>query len=167
MMEAIQIDASINPGNSGGPLVNINGKVIGVNSVKLVEDSVESMGFAIPIEVVMSQINKLEKGETIERPVIGISFYDVSKMSSSSEVNNLGVKSGVLVNDVEENSDAEKAGIKKNDVIIKIDGKTVKSSAHLQFLLYKHSIGDTVKVTVYRDSKEKELNLKLTNKIGE
>ncbi len=62
-MEVLQIDAAINPGNSGGPLVNINGEVIGVNSLKLVEDEIEGMGFAIPIELAMSTIDSLERGE--------------------------------------------------------------------------------------------------------
>ena len=156
MMEAIQIDASINPGNSGGPLVNINGEVIGVNSVKLVEKSIEGMGFAIPIEVAMSQISKLEKGEKIERPLIGISTYD---MTSTGK--------GLLVGNVSSGSDSEEAGLEKGDTILTFDGVKVKSSAHLKFLLYKHNIGDTIKMTVLRNDKEKELTIKLTHKIGD
>ena len=156
MMEAIQIDASINPGNSGGPLVNINGEVIGVNSVKLVESSIEGMGFAIPIEVAMSQISKLENGDVIERPLIGVSTYD----SNSSD-------SGIVVGGVQNGSDAEAAGLQQGDIIIKFDGTKVKNSAHLKFLLYKHSIGDSVKISIIRDGKEKELTLKLTHKIGD
>ncbi len=168
MMEAIQIDASINPGNSGGPLVNINGEVIGVNSVKLVESSVEGMGFAIPIEVAMSQVEKLEKGETIERPLIGVSLYDLDSASYyNSSLKTDGIKSGVIVNEVQSGSDAETAGLQKNDIITKVDGTTVKSSAHLKYLLYKHNIGDSVKITISRDGKEKELTLKLTHKVGD
>ncbi len=167
MMEAIQIDASINPGNSGGPLVNINGEVIGVNSVKLVESSIEGMGFAIPIEVAMSQVSKLENGETIERPLIGISSYDVSNASFIGRNLNNNIKSGVIVNYVQSGSDAEAAGLEQNDIITKVDGTVIKSSAHLKYLLYKHSIGDSVKLTVYRNDKEKELTLKLTHKIGD
>lgn len=170
MMEAIQIDASINPGNSGGPLVNINGEVIGINSVKLVESSVEGMGFAIPIEVAMSQIDKLEKGEAIERPVIGVSLYDLDSLpligNSDLKVNS-DVKSGVVVNSVEGGSDAEAAGLQRNDIITKVDGTTVKSSAHLKYLLYKHNIGDSVKLTIIRNGNEKELTLKLTHQIGD
>ena len=160
MMEAIQVDASINPGNSGGPLANINGEVIGVNSVKLVEDSIEGMGFAIPIEVAMSQVDKLEKGETIERPLIGVSTYD-SVNTFSSELQ------GIVVGAVQEGSDAEKAGLKIEVIIVKFVGVKVKSSAHLKYLLYKHSLGDEIKVVVKRDGKEKELTLKLTHKIGD
>ena len=168
VMEAIQIDASINPGNSGGPLANINGEVIGVNSVKLVENSIEGMGFAIPIEVAMSQITKLEKGETIERPLIGISSYDLSMAVYLGRTDiNSNIKNGVLVNSVQEGSDAAEAGILKDDIITKVDGKEVKSSAHLKYLLYKHEIGDSVKLTIYRENKEKELTLKLVHKIGD
>ncbi len=119
MMEAIQIDASINPGNSGGPLVNINGEVIGINSVKLVESSIEGMGFAIPIEVAMSQIDKLENGEAIARPVIGVSLYDLDSLplvgNSDLRVDD-SIKSGVVVNSVDSGSDAEAAGLQRNDI---------------------------------------------------
>lgn len=169
MMEAIQIDASINPGNSGGPLVNINGEVIGINSVKLVESSIEGMGFAIPIEVAMSQIDKLENGEAIARPVIGVTLYDLDSLpliGSNIDIDD-SVKSGVVVDSVERGSDAEAAGLQKDDVITKIDNVTVKGSAHLKYILYKHNIGDTVKLTIIRDGKEKELTLKLTHQIGD
>ena len=169
MMEAIQIDASINPGNSGGPLVNINGEVIGINSVKLVESSIEGMGFAIPIEVAMSQIDKLENGEAIARPVIGVTLYDLDSLpliGSNIDIDD-SVKSGVVVDSVERGSDAEAAGLQKDDVITKIDDETVKGSAHLKYILYKHNIGDTVKLTIIRDGKEKELTLKLTHQIGD
>lgn len=169
MMEAIQIDASINPGNSGGPLVNINGEVIGINSVKLVESSIEGMGFAIPIEVAMSQIDKLENGEAIARPVIGVTLYDLDSLpliGSNIDIDD-SVKSGVVVDSVEKGSDAEAAGLQKDDVITKIDDVTVKGSAHLKYILYKHNIGDTVKLTIIRDGKEKELTLKLTHQIGD
>lgn len=169
MMEAIQIDASINPGNSGGPLVDINGEVIGINSVKLVESSIEGMGFAIPIEVAMSQIDKLENGEAIARPVIGVTLYDLDSLpliGSNIDIDD-SVKSGVVVDSVERGSDAEAAGLQKDDVITKIDDVTVKGSAHLKYILYKHNIGDTVKLTIIRDGKEKELTLKLTHQIGD
>lgn len=170
MMEAIQIDASINPGNSGGPLVNINGEVIGVNSVKLVESSVEGMGFAIPIEVAMSQVEKLENGEEIVRPVIGVSLYDLDSLpligNSDLKIDS-SIKSGVVVNSVESGSDAEEAGLERNDIIIKVDGTSVKGSAHLKYLLYKHEIGDSVRLTIIRNGNEKELTLKLTHQLGD
>lgn len=169
MMEVIQIDAPINPGNSGGPLVNINGQVIGVNSVKLVESSIEGMGFSIPIEVAMSQVDKLEKGETIDRPIMGVSTYDVATALAYGRTDLVkgDVKKGVIINEVQGGSDAESAGLQKGDIIVKMDDTEVKSGAHLKYLLYKHGIGDSIKVTIMRDGKEKELTLKLTHKIGD
>ena len=78
VMNVLQVDAAINPGNSGGPLVNINGEVIGINSLKLVEDEIEGMGFAIPIEYAMKYVDDLEAGKEIERPLIGISMLNVT-----------------------------------------------------------------------------------------
>lgn len=169
MMEVIQIDAPINPGNSGGPLANINGEVIGVNSVKLVENSIEGMGFSIPIEIAMSQVDKLEKGEAIDRPLIGITTYDVEAAIAygRSDLINGDVKTGVIINEVISGGDAEEAGLKKGDIIVKIDDTSVKNAAHFKYLLFKHNIGDTVKLTVMRDGKEKDLSLKLKHKIGD
>lgn len=170
VMEAIQIDASINPGNSGGPLVNMNGQVIGVNSVKLVESSVEGMGFAIPIEVATAQLDKLENGKEVERPVIGVSLYDVNNIAALYQQGiklDDSIKNGVVVNSVEADSDADKAGLKAGDVILKIDGTDVRNSAHLKYILYKHNIGDSVKLTISRDGKERELTLQLTKRLGD
>ena len=165
MMEAIQTDASINPGNSGGPLVNINGEVIGVNSMKLASNEVEGMGFAIPIEVAMASIDKLENGEEIERPVLGVSMYDVSNTIMLYR-NNLrlddDITSGVVVAEVENGSAADNAGIERNDVITKMNGETVKNSSHLKFMLYKHEVGETIKLTINRDGKTIEKEVKLT-----
>ncbi len=165
VMEALQTDASINPGNSGGPLVNINGEVIGVNSMKLVTSEIEGMGFAIPIEVAMASIDKLEAGEEIERPVLGISMYDVSNTIMLYR-NNLklddSIKEGVVVAEVEEGSAAEKADIKTNDVIVKMDDKEISDSSHLKYELYKHEVGDTVTLTIIRGSKTIEKEVKLT-----
>lgn len=165
MMEAIQTDASINPGNSGGPLVNINGEVIGINSMKLVKSEVEGMGFAIPIEIAMSSTDKLEKGEKIERPYLGISMYDVSNTAYLYK-NNLklddNITEGVVIAEVEKDSVAEKSGLKANDVITKMDGDTVENSSYLKFMLYKHEIGDTIKLTIIRNGKEIQKEVKLT-----
>ena len=165
VMEALQTDASINPGNSGGPLVNINGEVIGINSMKLVTSEIEGMGFAIPIEVAMSSIDKLEAGEEIERPVLGISMYDVSNTIMLYR-NNLklddNIKEGVVVAEVEDGSAASNADIKVNDVITGVDGTDVSDSSHLKYELYKHEVGDTITLTIIRDGKTIEKEVKLT-----
>ena len=82
IMRVLQFDASINPGNSGGPLLNANGEVIGICSLKLVDDDIEGMGFAIPIEYAMSHIESLEKGEDIAWPVLGVSMVNANDTSS-------------------------------------------------------------------------------------
>lgn len=170
MMEVLQTDASINPGNSGGPLVNVNGEVIGITSMKLVTDSIEGMGFAIPIEIAMSSIQKLEKGTKIERPYIGVSMYDVGSMALyfRNDINiDKNLTSGVVITSVEKGSDAENAGLEIGDVVIEIDDNKIKSSAHFKFMLYKHDVGDTVKLKISRKGKEKEINLKLNKTLGD
>lgn len=167
MTEVIQTDASINPGNSGGPLVNVNGEVIGVNSMKLADTSVEGMGFAIPIELAMSQVDKLEKGEAIVRPIVGVSLADLDNiyLLYRNGINvPKDVENGAVVAEVEEGSVADKAGLEKGDVIVEVDGTEIKNTAHFRHLLYKHDIGDTMKITYNRDGKDKTVTVKLTEK---
>ena len=168
VMSVMQTDAAINSGNSGGPLANANGEVIGITSLKLVSSGVESMGFAIPIETAIDHANKIIKGEEITQPYLGISMVNVADAYYSRDYyevlskNNL--TNGVLITDVEKGSDAEKGGIEANDVIIEMDGKTISSLAYLRYELYKHDIGDTIKIKVNRDGNIKELSIKLKNK---
>lgn len=165
MTEVLQTDASINPGNSGGPLVNINGEVIGVTSMKLADTSVEGMGFAIPIEMAMSQVDRLEKGEKIVRPLVGVSLADVDNVYGlyRSDIKlDSSITSGAVVAEVEKDSVADKAGLEKGDVIVEVDGTKIKNTAHFRYMLYKHDIGDTMKVTYNRDGKEKTVTMKLT-----
>lgn len=165
MMEVLQTDASINPGNSGGPLVNVNGEVIGVNSMKLVESSVEGMGFAIPIEMAMSQVEKLEKGEEIVRPLIGVSLVDADNAfvlyRSGIDIDR-NIEKGSVIAQIEADSVADKAGLKKGDVITEADGTIIKNTAHFRFMLYKHDIGDEMNIKYIRDGKEHQAKLKLT-----
>ena len=157
MMNVIQTDASINPGNSGGPLANINGEVIGINSLKLVEQEIEGIGFAIPIDEAFVFVEKLEKKETITRPMLGVTLlntnesYELYLSGIVLSENNL---EGVVVGSVEDESPANKSGIKKGDIITKIDKERVTSRASLRYQLYKHSIGDKIEITYYREGKE-------------
>ncbi|MDD2435049.1 MAG: trypsin-like peptidase domain-containing protein [Bacilli bacterium] len=156
MMEVIQTDAAINPGNSGGPLCNINGEVIGVNSLKLVQDEIEGMGFAIPIEIVMAGVDRLEKGEEIKRPYLGVSIIDVTDFGQLYYYRiNLdeSITQGAVVVSAEESSPAHKAKLKLGDVIVEIDGVKIKSVAHLRFILYKYEVGDTITVKYNRNGK--------------
>ncbi|MBO0438915.1 S1C family serine protease [Candidatus Enterococcus ikei] len=169
-INAIQTDAAINPGNSGGPLVNIEGQVIGINSVKIVQSesqvSVEGMGFAIPSNDVVNIINQLEKSGKVTRPALGISMKDLSEVSTQQrkQVLNLpeSVQTGVLVATVQTATPADKAGLERYDVITKIDGKEITSVTDLQSALYKKKVGDKMKITFYRDGKEQNVDVDLT-----
>ena len=165
IMEVLQIDAAINPGNSGGPLVNMNGEVIGVNSLKLVQDEIEGMGFAIPIELVMSTVEKLEKGEKIERPQLGVQLLDVNGngylLSRYGFDLDKSITSGVLIIEVLEGKPASNSGLKKGDVIVAINDTEVTDSAHLKYMLYKFKIGDAISIKYIRDGKTKDANVTL------
>ena len=164
VMRVLQLDASINPGNSGGPLLNINGEVIGICSLKLVDDQIEGMGFAIPIEYAMSHVEQLEKGEKIEWPVIGITMANVGETSTLAR-NGISIsdkiKEGVVIVSTQEDAAAEKGGLKKGDVITKLAGQKVKDIAWLRYELYQHSAGDEIDVTYIRNGKEYTVSVKL------
>ena len=165
IMKVIQVDASINPGNSGGALLNGNGEVIGVSSMKLVNSSIEGMGFAIKIEDAMAHVAALESGKKIERPFLGINFANVTDKYSLYRQGitiDEKISEGVVVISVIDNTGAAKAGFKKGDVITKIDGEAISSNAYLKYVLYKHNVGDKVKVTYIRDGKEKTASVELS-----
>lgn len=167
VQDAIQIDAAINPGNSGGALFNFNGEVIGVTSLKFVNQQIEGMGFAIKIEDAMKHIETFEKGQEIERPVLGISYIDVSQKTALQYYGfniDSSLEEGVVIAKLESGSVAAKAGLKKGDVIVKVNDDSVSSSAHLRYLLYKYNVGDTIKVTYNRDGKTETVSVKLTDK---
>ena len=165
IMRVLQFDASINPGNSGGPLLNANGEVIGICSLKLVDDDIEGMGFAIPIEYAMNHIESLEKGEKIAWPVLGVSMVNASDTASlyrNGVMIDRNITEGVVVIQAERGSGAYDAGLTTGDVIIKINEKEVKDSAHLRYELYQHQAGDTIQVTYIRDRKEHTVDVKLS-----
>lgn len=168
VMSVIQTDAAINSGNSGGPLANANGEVIGITSLKLVSSGVEGMGFAIPIETALEYAQKIIDGDEISQPYLGIYMVNVTDAYYSKDYYNilksLDVTSGVLVTDVEKGSDAEKSGIQKNDVIVKVDDTDISSLAYFRYVLYSHSVGDTIKITVNRNGEQKVLSVLLANK---
>ncbi len=165
VMKVLQTDAAMNPGNSGGPLLNINGEVIGINSLKLVQEEIEGMGFAIPIEFAMSHVETLEAGKEIERPVLGITLINASDTASLYQNGikiDRDITTGVVVASVSKNSGASQAGLEKGDVIIAIDGEKVKDSAYLRYELYKHNVGDTIEITYLRNRKEQKAKATLT-----
>ena len=166
VMKVLQTDAAINPGNSGGPLMNTNGEVIGVISMKFVQTEVEGMGFAIPIEYINSKIETLEKGESIEWPLLGVSMINVSDARNSFRYdfdipNNLDY--GVVVAGIEAGSGAESSDLKEGDIITKLNGEKVQDSAYLRYELYKYSAGDTIEITYMRDGKEHTTKVTLSS----
>ena len=169
-INAIQTDAAINPGNSGGPLVNMAGQVIGINSSKIVQTesnvSVEGIGFAIPSNDVVNVINQLEKDGKVVRPALGITMVNLSDLSTEqvSEIVKVpsSVTQGVVINSVQSSTPADQAGLKKYDVITKIDDTDVSTGVELQSELYKHKVGDTVKITYYRKDKKETVSVKLS-----
>lgn len=156
----IQTDAAINSGNSGGALVNSQGQVIGVNTLKVSATGVEGMGFAIPINSAKPIYEQLIQYNKVKRPYIGIAGRDLDE--TTAKRNNLVV--GIYVASIDEYSAAEKAGIKAGDVIIKADGQSIKTMTELNNIKNTHSIGDTMTVTVNRNGQEKELTLTLQEK---
>lgn len=145
--EYIQTDAAINPGNSGGALLNINGQLIGINSAKISDSSVEGMGFAIPIsdvtDIIETLMNRTKVAEG-ERGYIGISGYDVKE--ESSKMYNIPI--GVYIAEVAENGAADKAGITKGSVITEFEGITIESMESLQEQLSYYAVGDEVTLTI-------------------
>lgn len=170
----IQTDAAINPGNSGGPLINFAGQVIGINSMKLSTSSsgtsVEGMGFAIPSDQVVDIVNKLVKNGKVTRPAIGISLINLSEVTASEQKSTLkipdSVTGGVVVMSLTNNGPADKAGLKKYDVIVGINGKKLSSQADLREELYKNSLGDTITLTYYHQDTKKTVKVKLTQKLA-
>ena len=148
--ELIQTDAAINPGNSGGALLNANGEVIGINTIKVATDMVEGMGYAIPIsdaqDVITNLMNQRTKTKVSEgeQGYLGIQPVDVSEDSAQM----YGMPTGVYVSEVTAGSGAQKAGITKGCIITKIEGTSVNSTVALREQLQYYGVGETIKVTV-------------------
>lgn len=168
MLDVIQTNAAINPGNSGGPLCNINGQIIGINTLKLVENKIEGMGFAIPIEMVTAVLDRLESGKEIVRPLLGVGLTDINNiyyLARNGVYLDSSIENGTVVLTVKEDSTAAEIGLKKGDVILSIDGIKIKSTAHFHYLLYKYNVGNTVKIE-YHDGKEiKTVDITLNNSL--
>ncbi len=165
VMKVLQTDASINAGNSGGPLCNSNGEIIGITSLKLVDDGVEGMGFAIPIEDALEQANLILAGKTIDTPYLGVGMVDLTRAYYNFNyyeiIRESGLSSGVIVTSVEKNSAAEKGGIEAGDIIIGVDDQDVNNIAYLRYYLYQHQVGDKVKIKINRKGDTKTLTVTL------
>ena len=175
-INAIQTDTAINPGNSGGPLINIQGQVIGITSSKITfvdassNVSVEGMGFAIPSNDAIAIINQLEESGKVIRPALGVQMIDLARLSSSqlqtAGLEDSDLTSGVLIISTQAGLPAD-GKLERYDVITAIDGETIETTSDLQSALYKHSIGDSIEVTYYRDGQEKTVTIELTHSTDE
>ena len=163
VMKVLQTDAAINPGNSGGPLANSNGEVIGMNSLKLSNEQIEGMGFAIAIEDIMAHVSTFEKGEKIIRPYLGISMANINdKYNLSKEGIKIpdNITKGVVILSTVSGSSVDGL-LEKNDIITKINDKEIDSAAYLKYELFKYNVGDKIKITFLRDGKVKTIDVTL------
>lgn len=168
VMSVIQTDAAINSGNSGGPLANANGEVIGINSLKLVSDGIEGMGFAIPIETAVDYAERFISGDTKTQPYLGISMVNITEAYYYKDlynyVANSELETGVVIASVEKGSTADKVGLKKGDIVTGINDKEITNVAYLRYHLYTFKVGDEIIIKFYRDGKLKEEKIILAAK---
>jgi len=161
----IQTDAAVNPGNSGGALVNTRGELVGINTaIASQTGSYAGYAFAVPTSIVQKVVSDIRQFGVVQRAVLGVSMGDITDKLAKEK--NLKTMEGAYVDEVVENSAAEKAGIKKEDVITKVNGVDVKSAAQLQEQIGRYSPGDKVSITVLRNNKEITLNAELKNRQG-
>ncbi|WP_404446616.1 S1C family serine protease [Sutcliffiella horikoshii] len=165
--DVMQTDAAINPGNSGGALINIQGKVIGINSMKIAQSAVEGIGLAIPVNSAIPIINDLEKYGQVKRPYFGVSIGSLSDVSSYHWQQTLklpkAVSAGVYITGVAPGSPAANAGLQEYDVIVELDGEQVRDVIELRKHLYNEKqVGDKMEVTFYRGQDQKTTTVDLT-----
>ncbi len=151
----IQTDAAINPGNSGGPLLNSSGQVIGVNTA--VSSDGQNIGFAIPINAIKDSLNTFNQTGKFERPYLGVAYRMLSK--DAAALNDL--PQGAYVQQVVNGSPADKAGIKRGDIITKIDGQQIDEKTQLSTIISKKKVGDTITVSIYHDGKTSDVTVTL------
>jgi serine protease Do len=163
----IQTDAAINPGNSGGPLINMDGKVVGINTA--VVFGAQSIGFSIPVNQAKADLEEVKKHGRIRLPFLGVRYIILDK--NVQEQNKLPVDHGALIMRetlgeaaVAPGSAAADAGLEEFDIILEADGKQITPETTLQDIIQEHAIGDTVKMKVLREGKERELKVELEEK---
>ncbi len=162
----IQTDVAINPGNSGGPLINLDGEVIGINS-QIYSRSGGFMGisFAIPIDVALKVKDQLQKHGRVSRGKLGVVIQNVDRDLAQSF--GLEKPTGALVNSIEQGGPADKAGVQPGDIILQVDNTVIDESGDLPRLIGERSPGDTVKLRVWRDKRNREIRVKLGEQASE
>lgn len=162
-IKAIQTDAAINPGNSGGPLINLKGEVVGINSAKIADSSVEGVGYAIPISQATPIIDELKDKEVLSDSEKG--YLGISGRTVGSEASSYNIPSGVYVAEVSKGGAAEKGGVKVGDIITAINNQDVRSIESLKEKANSYRKGTEVELTLQRSDdgtyKEKKVKVKL------
>jgi serine protease Do len=164
--EVLQTDAAINPGNSGGALVNLAGQLIGINSMKISQATVEGIGLAIPVNSVIPVIEDLEEFGEVKRPSMGVTLVDVTNVSAFHQRDTLRlpeeVSTGVVIDKVVDGSASDEAGLKQYDVVVEMDGEKIENMIDLRKHLYNEKeIGDNMTMKVYREGQLMEVTLTL------
>ena len=157
MEDLIQTDATINPGNSGGPLINSQGEVIGINSVKIT--SAEGIGFAVPINTVKAIVQKFKIDDKFEEATLGIFAYDKNVIPYLNS--NLRLAKGIYVVQVKNNSPAAKSGLREKDILLSIDNKILEKMCDLRCYIYEKKPGDKVSLQVLRNGQERTVEVTL------
>jgi serine protease Do len=151
----LQTDAAINRGNSGGPLLNLRGEVIGINTA--IRPDGQNIGFAVPVDMITRVLKDLRSGKPVSRGYLGVVTRNLDKEFQES----LGIKEGAVVNDVSRGGPADKGGLQRLDVITAVEGRKVKNGEELVAAVASRRAGETVRVTVFREGKTRELTVVL------
>ncbi|WP_138419116.1 S1C family serine protease [Aquibacillus sediminis] len=166
--EVIQTDAAINPGNSGGALINMSGQLIGINSMKIAQDAVEGIGFAIPIDDALPVINQLETKGQMTRAYLGVEAYSLEDISQVEWRQSLqlprDIEEGIYVRSIEPGSPAAEANLEPYDVITHLDGEKMNNIVDLRKHLYQvKQVGEDMVITFYREGSKQEVTVNLAS----
>ena len=151
----LQTDAAINKGNSGGPLLNLKGEIIGINTA--IRPDGQNIGFAVPVDMITHILKDLRSGKPVSRGYLGVGTKNLDKEFQSS----LGIQEGAVVSDVVRGGPADKGGLQRLDVITAVDGKKIKNGEDLVATISTRRAKETVKITVFRDGKSRDLTATL------
>ena len=160
LYDMIQTDAAINKGNSGGPLLNLDGKVVGINTA--VYRSAQGIGFAVSSSVSQSVIQSLMENGRVIRPLIGLSGVEITPMLSNRY--DLGVSEGIYITNISRNGPAEIAGLKVGDVIISLDGIQTKDMGKFLTTLWSFNVGAKISVSFVSDKSPEETEVTLVER---